>query len=146
MTDRTTPVQPRPDPVTIANTEPCKNGRSKPKTGGRQKGTQNILPGETRQQILEALVQIGNAWEHGNGQGIIDFVKKACEENIGYGVKLLGLITPRAVDIAIEEKRTIVYKSVAELDEELARRSAPPLREIFREDYGPILDLTPVEK
>jgi hypothetical protein len=112
--------------------------KGREKTGGRGKGVLNRTTLDTRKAILQALDQLGDELavaSKSKKQGIVSYLKAACREDLGRGIKLITAITPRIIDTHIETNTTIRYKSVAEIDEELARRGAPPLREIYKIDY-----------
>ena len=67
--------------------------------------------------------------------GLSAFVYKCAEQNLELGAKLLMAITPRAVD-AVVTHRDVAYKTLAELDQDLAAHGLPTSREVFRLDYA----------
>jgi hypothetical protein len=133
MTQRSTPYPPRPDDS--VKSERNNNVSARQRLGGRPKGIPNKINLGTREAIIEALTQLGNEIDQGNGQGVISFIKAACRENLSNGIKLLTAITPKMLDVDIQKTTTIKYRTIEELDQDWARRGLPPPREIFRVDF-----------
>lgn len=65
---------------------------------------------------------------------MVGFVIKATNENIKNGVAMLNMITPRIVD-AIVTHNDMIFKTLAEVDTELAARGLPTSQEIFKLDF-----------
>jgi hypothetical protein len=103
-----------------------------PKLGGRRKGSVNKITKNTKDAILTALSEIGD--EEGQG-GLVGFIKQAVRKDIRHGVHLLAVISPKIIDVDVQETTTARYRTLSELNEDLARRGAPPMREIYKIDY-----------
>ena len=134
MTQRTTLVPSRAK----AGGRPFQKGHQK--MGGRKKGTPNYTTKFAREAIIEGLAAIG---EDGNGlNGLTGFVVRAARADIKYGVQMLGMITPKQVDAVINHD-PIEYKTVEDIERDLAARGLPPMREIFQIDFigSPVEDV-----
>jgi hypothetical protein len=107
-----------------------KKGR---KTGGRQRGTANMVTRQSREAIIEALNRYGSDGE--GTDGMVGFCLRLLREDIQNGMTMLQMITPRAVDAVITHE-PVKYQTVADIDADLAQAGLPPMRDIFRIDYG----------
>jgi hypothetical protein len=95
---------------------------------GRTRGQPNNISRLTREAIFEGLSRCGGR------EGMVGFVIKATNENIKNGVAMLNMITPRIVD-AIVTHNDMIFKTLAEVDTELAARGLPTSQEIFKLDF-----------
>jgi hypothetical protein len=108
------------------------------KMGGRKKGTPNYTTKFAREAIIEGLSAIG---EDGQGlNGLTGFVIRAARADIKYGVQMLGMVTPKQIDAVINHD-PVEYKTIEDIERDLAARGLPPMREIFQIDWG-----SPVEE
>jgi hypothetical protein len=100
--------------------------------GGRAKGKPNHTTRLAREAIVEGLSLYG---ENGKGKnGMVGFVLAAIRKDIRNGVSMLGMICPKQVD-AVITRTDVVYKTIAELDSDLAKRGLPGSQEIFKLEY-----------
>jgi hypothetical protein len=104
---------------------------------GRRPGTSNQIPRHTQALILEALHTYG---EDGSGRGgVIGLLHGAFRQDIKHAINLLVAITPKILEQNIT-RTDVIYKTIAELDEDLAKHGLPTSHEVFRLDFstGPI--------
>ena len=96
---------------------------------GRAKGKPNYLSTSTRLAIIQGLSEYA-------GGDLVDYVRWLAQWP-AIGADLLKTITPRELAVAASITRTdVVYKTIAELDQDLAQHGLPTSHEIFKLDYG----------
>ena len=86
---------------------------------------------------MEALHTYG---EDGSGRGgVIGLLHGAFREDIKHAISLLIAITPKLLEQNIT-RTDITYKTIAELDADLASHGLPTSHEVFRLDFstGPV--------
>lgn len=100
--------------------------------GGRRKGIANYTTRLSREAIVEALCAFG---EDGKGKNaMVGFCLAAIRKDIRNGVTMLQMITPKQVD-AVITRTDVTYRTLAELDADLASHGLPTSQEVFRLDY-----------
>ena len=101
---------------------------------GREKGTPNVVTRNSREAIVAALNAYGR--DGAGKQGMIGFCLRLLDEDIGRnGLALLSLITPRQLHAEVTSRNEQVLLTIADLDQDLARRRLPCTQEIFKLDY-----------
>lgn len=103
------------------------------KFGGRKKGTPNVITKDLKVAIVEAAHLVGS---DGKGKdGLVGYLKALAAGDTRAFCSLLRALLPLQIAPKEEEKShlDIVYRSAAEIREELARRGVPPA----------LLDMTP---
>ena len=96
---------------------------------GRRPGTSNQIPRHTQGLILEALHTYG---EDGSGRGgVIGLLHGAFRQDIKHAVNLLIAVTPKLLEQNIT-RTDITYKTLAELDADLASHGLPTSQEVFK--------------
>jgi hypothetical protein len=105
-------------------------GGKRPKRGGgRAKGQQNIISRSVRQSILEGINRAGG----GGPEGVVRYVHAAAKESYRYGIAMLALVTPKAVEAVVRHEEVLL--SIEDLDRSLVEAGLPPTREIFHLGY-----------
>ncbi len=85
-----------------------------------------------REAIVEALCAYG---QDGKGKNaMVGFCLAAIKADIRNGVTMLNMITPKQVD-AVITRTDITYRTLAELDADLASHGLPTSQEVFKLDY-----------
>jgi hypothetical protein len=95
---------------------------------GRPKGKVNNISRLTREAIFDGLSRCGGH------EGMVGFVIRATEDNLKNGVAMLNMITPRIVDAMIT-RTDVIFRSIADVDTELAKHGLPTSQEIFKLDF-----------
>jgi hypothetical protein len=109
---------------------------------GRAKGQPNYTTRLSREAITEALCAYGS---DGRGKdGMVGFCLAAIRKDIRNGVTMLNMITPRHVDATIT-RTDVIYKTIAQLDQDLAQAGLPTSGEVFQIDYKGTSVLDPAE-
>jgi hypothetical protein len=109
--------------------------KGREKSGGREKGQQNLIPSTAREAIARGLAMYGHACGRTDLDGLSAFVYKCAEADLELGARLLMCITPKQVDATIT-RNDVVYKTIEELDQDLVQRGLPATAEIFQLDYS----------
>ena len=118
--------------------------KKRQRKGGRAKGTPNYTTRLSREAIVEALCAYG---EDGKGKNaMVGFCLAAIRKDIRNGIIMLQMITPKQVDATIT-RTDVVYRTLADLDSNLATLGLPTSSEIFKLDYaGDTLEAEVVDK
>ena len=107
--------------------------RAKRPARGRAKGQTNYTTRLSREAIVEALCAYGS---DGKGKdAMVGFCLAAIRKDIRNGVTMLAMITPKQVDATIT-RTDVVYRTLADLDSNLATLGLPTSSEIFKLDYA----------
>jgi hypothetical protein len=115
----------------IINSSPPAKGQRVPGSG-RRTGTSNQIPRYTQALILEALHTYG---KDGSGRGgVIGLLHGAFREDIKHAISLLIAITPKLLEQSVRAE--VIYRTIAEVDSELASHGLPTSHEIFKIDFG----------
>jgi hypothetical protein len=129
-------------PSAIGAAELRKQHRVQKLRGRSRKGKPNYTTRLSREAIVEALCLYG---ENGKGKNaMVGFCLAAIRKDIRNGVTMLSMITPKQVD-AVITRTDITYRTLAELDADLASHGLPTSQEVFKLDYKGSAAIDPEE-
>ena len=119
--------------------------RGHKKTGGRQKGTPNVVSRDARQAIIDGLTEFGGP------EGLKGFVKKVAKKSITTAAMLLRAVLPMDTKINVSKDVNIIYQTFEEMQREAELLGLPPESIVELKDYRRLpppaaeLEPTPVE-
>jgi hypothetical protein len=99
------------------------------KTGGRQKGTPNVVSRDVKQAIIDGLTEFGGP------EGLKGFVKKVAKENISTAAMLLRAVLATDTKINVTKEVNFVYPSFEDLQREAELLGLPPETILEVKDY-----------
>ena len=96
--------------------------KGRQKTGGRRRGQPNKTTRVLQEALLIATEEVGN---QKNGRGLVGYLKWAAVEHAASVLQLLGRLMPQQLETKQTSHTEIVYRSAAEIRQELIRRGVP---------------------
>jgi hypothetical protein len=102
------------------------------KTGGRKAGAPNMSTRILKEASLLAAEAIGNKK---GGKGLVSFFEWAATRHTASFMTVLNRSIPQQLEIKQESHTEIVYRTVAEIHEELVRRGVP-IEMIYRKQLA----------
>jgi hypothetical protein len=99
------------------------------KTGGRRKGTPNVISRNVKEAIIDGLTEFGGP------EGLKGFVKKVAKENISTAAMLLRAVLAMDTKINISKDVNIIYQTFEEMQREAELLGLPPESIVELKDY-----------
>ncbi len=120
----------QPARAPVADAGRFKKGHAK--AGGRRKGVQNAVTRELKEAVLNAAAKHG--FDGKGKDGLEGYMTMLAYEDKRIFSTFLRVLLPMQMNVTTEVER-VPYKTVEEIDRELAACGLPPMRDLFVPDY-----------